>query len=283
MAVTSPPPDFTSSARASISAAGAAMTWVELFSELERKGLVRETTGTPSSVTVTARDVRLRRVERGHVFVALQAATSMVQHLLRRPSSGVRAVVSESPAACRQPRAPVDGRERARVALAVLAAAFYRQPSTEMQVVGVTGTNGKTTTAYLLRVDLRSRRNPVRSARHGRLPHRRALLRDATHTTPEAPEVQALLREMVDLAAAPASMEVLVARARSHRVDEVTFAAGVFTEPDPRPPRFPRRHGSRTFRRNGGSSTCCRRDAPGADQPRRSRGRDAGRARSRGR
>ena len=71
-----------------------------------------------------------------------------------------------------------------RAAMAPLAAAFYGHPSAAMTVVGVTGTNGKTTTTHLLAVDLRARR-AGRAACIGTL--------TGAHTTPEAPELQAAL------------------------------------------------------------------------------------------
>ena len=62
----------------------------------------------------------------------------------------------------------------ARLALAALAAVFYGDPSRELALVGVTGTNGKTTTTYLLAVHLRGRRGDVRAYRYYRLSHRKS-------------------------------------------------------------------------------------------------------------
>ena len=204
------------------------MTWVELCSELERKRLVQETTGTSSSVTVTGVTYDSRRVERGHVFVALQGrnvdGAAFAAQAIER---GAAAVVSESPAPAGS-RAPWLTVVDARVALAVLAAAFYRQPSAEMQVVGVTGTNGKTTTAYLVASIFEGA--GIRCGLLGTVGYRIGnSLREATHTTPEAAEVQALMREMVDSGCGACSMEVSSHALSLHRVDEVRFAAGIFT------------------------------------------------------
>ncbi len=204
------------------------MTWADLCSELERQGLVSQATETPSSVPVTGVTYDSRRVERGHVFVALQGrhadGAAFAAQAFER---GAVAVVSESPA-------PSGSRAlwltvvNARVALAVLAAAFYRRPSTQMQVVGVTGTNGKTTTAYLLASIFEAA--GVRCGLLGTVGYRIGdTLREATHTTPEAPDVQALMREMVDRGCGACSMEVSSHALSLHRVDEVRFAAAVFT------------------------------------------------------
>src|SRR5207302_1361923 len=91
-----------------------------------------------------------RAVTEGQVFVALKGlhtdGTAFARDAIDR---GAAVIVSEQPApgGVRVPWAMV---EDARLALALLAAEFYRHPSRDMQVVGITGTNGKTTTAYLI-------------------------------------------------------------------------------------------------------------------------------------
>ena len=118
--------------------------------------------------------------------------------------------------------------EDARLALALLAAAFYRHPSGEMQVVGITGTNGKTTTAYLIASIFEAA--GIRCGMLGTVAYRIGdELREATRTTPEAPDVQALLREMVDRGCGACAMEVSSHALALRRVDGMSFAAGVFT------------------------------------------------------
>ena len=97
-----------------------------------------------------------------------------------------------------------------------------------MQVVGITGTNGKTTTAYLVAsiFDAAELRCGVLGTVGYRIGDE---VREATHTTPEAPEVQALLREMVDRGCGACAMEVSSHALALRRVDGMTFAAGVFT------------------------------------------------------
>ena len=116
----------------------------------------------------------------------------------------------------------------ARRALGVLAAEFYSHPSHEMAVVGITGTNGKTTTAYLVQAIFE--RAGVRCGRLGTISHQvGADERSASLTTPEAPDIQRYLREMVDRGAAACAMEVSSHALALHRVTQVRFATAVFT------------------------------------------------------
>ena len=87
-------------------------------------------------------------------------------------------------------------------------------------------------------------------------------VREATRTTPEAPDVQRLLREMVDRGCGACVMEVsshALALRASTAID--VRGRGVH-EPDARPPRLPRRHGELLRARSGACSRCCRASAP---------------------
>ena len=97
-----------------------------------------------------------------------------------------------------------------------------------MQVVGITGTNGKTTTAYLLRAVFEAAGKKcgllgtvTYSVGDQELP--------ASRTTPEAPDVQRMFRQMVDAGCGACVMEVSSHALALRRVDETRFAAGVFT------------------------------------------------------
>ena len=111
-----------------------------------------------------------------------------------------------------------------------------------MPVVGVTGTNGKTTTAYLLASILDAA--GLKAGLLGTVTYRLGgEEREASRTTPEAPDVQQLLDEMIRQGCKSAVMEVSSHALALKRVDGMRFAAGDLHEPDARPPRFPRRHG----------------------------------------
>src|SRR2546422_7868823 len=97
-----------------------------------------------------------------------------------------------------------------------------------MQVVGITGTNGKTTTAHLVASIFEAA--GIRCGVVGTVAYRIGdEVREATRTTPEAPDVQELLREMVDRQCGACAMEVSSHALSLRRVDGITFAAGVFT------------------------------------------------------
>jgi len=115
-----------------------------------------------------------------------------------------------------------------RRALAALCNTFYRQPSRDLQVVGVTGTNGKTTTCYLLRSIFEAAGR--RTGYLGTVLYntgRRIL--PAPNTTPGPADLHALLSEMRDAGLHCAVMEVSSHALMQHRTDFIHFAAGVFT------------------------------------------------------
>jgi UDP-N-acetylmuramoyl-L-alanyl-D-glutamate--2,6-diaminopimelate ligase len=106
-----------------------------------------------------------------------------------------------------------------RAAMGPVAAAVYDHPSTALSVVGITGTNGKTTTAHLLASILREAGR--RTGMIGTL--------SGTHTTPEAPELQARLAAFREDGYAAVVMEVSSHALALQRVDGTRFAAAVFT------------------------------------------------------
>jgi UDP-N-acetylmuramoyl-L-alanyl-D-glutamate--2,6-diaminopimelate ligase len=116
----------------------------------------------------------------------------------------------------------------ARLALALLAAEFFGQPSRQMRVVGITGTNGKTTTSYLTSAMFDAAGMPC--GLMGTVAYRiGGQAFEATRTTPEAPELQGFMRRMVSAGSAACVMEVSSHALALRRVDGIDFAAGVFT------------------------------------------------------
>jgi len=115
-----------------------------------------------------------------------------------------------------------------RAVLPWLADAFFDHPSRRLDLVGVTGTNGKTTTTYMVEAILRAagRTAGLLGTVEVRVGGRR---RPAVHTTPEAPDLQRLLAEMADAGVQAAAMEVSSHGLALHRVDATRFRAAVFT------------------------------------------------------
>lgn len=116
----------------------------------------------------------------------------------------------------------------ARHALAVAAARFHEEPSKRLSVVGITGTNGKTTTTYLL--DSILRRAGRMTGMIGTVETRIGDARQpSARTTPESADLQALLADMVLAGVDAVSMEVSSHAIDLHRVDAVSFAVAAFT------------------------------------------------------
>ncbi len=118
--------------------------------------------------------------------------------------------------------------ENTRIALAHASAIFYGDPSHEMAVVGITGTNGKTTTTYL--VDSIARAAGHTTGILGTVEIRMADDRIATsRTTPESTDLQRMLAEMREVGVDTVSMEVSSHAIDLHRVTSVRFAVAAFT------------------------------------------------------
>jgi len=115
-----------------------------------------------------------------------------------------------------------------RRAMPVAAAEVQHHPSRELQLVGITGTNGKTTTAYLVASIPEEAGEPV--AMTGTVEYRLGKQRiKADRTTPEAPDMQRMLRQAVELGCRTAVMECSSQAMDFHRCDELDYAVAVFS------------------------------------------------------
>jgi UDP-N-acetylmuramoyl-L-alanyl-D-glutamate--2,6-diaminopimelate ligase len=115
-----------------------------------------------------------------------------------------------------------------RAAMAPVAARFYGDPTARLEVVGVTGTNGKTTTAFLLRALLEADGRPTGllgtvTSVIGGLEH------DVERTTPEAIDLQHTFARMLDAGDRACAMEVSSHALELHRADAIHFTAAIFT------------------------------------------------------
>ena len=184
--------------------------------------------GTVAGGNVSAIAYDSRTVEPGAVFVALRGVHADGAQFARDAiARGASIVVADTPA---PPGigAPWVQVSDARLAIAALAAVFYGDPSGELALVGVTGTNGKTTTTYLLASIFEAA--GVMSGRIGTIGYRIGNHEaDAARTTPEAPDLQRLLRDMVSRGAGAVVIEVSSHALALRRADHLRFAAGVFT------------------------------------------------------
>jgi UDP-N-acetylmuramoyl-L-alanyl-D-glutamate--2,6-diaminopimelate ligase len=169
-----------------------------------------------------------REVVPGGLFVALKGHQTD-GHLYVKDSlkQGARVVVTEADLAP-PPGVTVVRVPQARLALAHLSAAFYDHPSRELTLVGITGTNGKTSTSYLLEAILTAAGRRVGVV--GTVNYR---VGEATWpapvTTPESLDLQRLLRQMRAADVSHVFCEVSSHALDLRRVDKAAFAAGVFT------------------------------------------------------
>lgn len=116
----------------------------------------------------------------------------------------------------------------ARLAMSQMAAAFYGSPTATLPLIGITGTNGKTTTTYLIESILE--KSGIPAAVLGTVNYRfREKTIPAPNTTPESVDLQRTLRELIDLGAKGVVMEVSSHALQQRRVDGCCFDVGVFT------------------------------------------------------
>ena len=183
----------------------------------------------PKNPEITALTFDSRKVTPGSMFVAIRG-TSVDGHtfipLLEH--SGVGAIVCEQLPDKLLPGISYVVVDNTSVALGYLSSEWFGNPSRKLKLVGVTGTNGKTTTATLIYEMARL------------TGHKAGLLSTvcnyieteavhATQTTPDAYSINELMARMVDAGCTYAAMEVSSHAAHQHRIAGLTFAGGVFT------------------------------------------------------
>ncbi len=187
---------------------------------------------------------------------------------------GATALLVERPLALPVPQLVVPD---ARLAMALAADAFFGRPTRELEVAGVTGTNGKTTTAFVLYSVLAAagRRPGLLGTVEMRIGgERRAVIR----TTPEAIDLQRAFRELLDAGDRSCAMEASSHAVRAEAPGRDALPGARLHEPLPGPPRLPR-HPRGVLRRQAAALHGARRGRPPASRrgQRRRRARPAAR------
>ena len=159
------------------------------------------------------------------LFVAIRGERVDARRFV--PTLDVAAVIADGPVRAR-PGVTVIVVKNARVAMAELAAALHGQPAKQLPVVGITGTNGKTTVSWMLESILQAANVPCGVM--GTTGHRiRGKGIEAKHTTPESPVIQELLATMIREGCKAGIMEVSSIGIALERVASLPFRVAVFT------------------------------------------------------
>ena len=203
-----------------------------LLERLEKAGIVRERDGSFDDVMIHHLANDSRKVGQNGLFVAISGFHADGHAFIDKAvQNGAIAVVCEAMPVDHQVRFPGIAFVRvtnARAAIAELGSAFYGDPSEAMTMIGITGTNGKTTVSFLLHHVLMQLGRP--SGLIGTVDVRiRELVRETSLTTPDALDIYKLLREMADARCRVCIMEVSSHALEQERARTINFNIAVFT------------------------------------------------------
>ncbi len=178
---------------------------------------------------VTGIEYDSRRLHPGDVFVAIQGETTDGNGYIDAAiEAGAVAVITDSAQQAPRPGMAWVVVPHGRRALARVAANFYKRPAEKLAITGITGTNGKTTTAFLVEAILGAAGR--KSALVGTIEyHIAGRVIEAPHTTPEALELQRMFAEAVRNGATEAVMEVSSHALAQERVFGIPFNVAIFT------------------------------------------------------
>jgi UDP-N-acetylmuramoyl-L-alanyl-D-glutamate--2,6-diaminopimelate ligase len=178
--------------------------------------------------TVTDLQYDSRLVMPGALFAALRGGyVDGHDYVATAVERGAAAIMVEQEMPVDVPQVVVPD---SRADLAVIAARFFGNPSHELRVIGITGTDGKTTTSYIVDHILRSagRKTGMIGTVSVRIGDE-TVDHETRQTTPESVDIQRLLRQMVDAGVTDAILEATSHGLDLHRLDHVRFQVGVVT------------------------------------------------------
>lgn len=191
------------------------------------EGVTLTQSGISRDVQITSVSYDTRNLQPGALFVALSGyKTDGHRYIAEALEKGAAAVLCQTPPEANGPWLVC---QDTRAALATVSANWFGHPAQRMKLIAVTGTNGKTTTTYLMQEVLEC----CAGATVGLIGTNRNMIGGesipATRTTPESYDLQELLCRMADAGCTHVVMEVSSHALVLHRVDGLQFAAGIFT------------------------------------------------------
>ena len=169
-----------------------------------------------------------RKVRPGYLYVAIKGYKADGHNFIKKSlECGAQAIVSEEKLSL-DTSIPQIVVRNTRKALSSLSCCFYNNPSQKINVVGVTGTNGKTTTTFLTKSIIE--KAGYEAGLIGTINYQIGeKMITAQETTPESVELQRLIAEMVEAKIKFAVMEVSSHSAIQHRIENIDFKTAVFT------------------------------------------------------
>ncbi len=189
---------------------------------------VQKWTG-PKDIAISDLSFDSRLVQPGQMFVAVKGTLADGHKFISSAiEKGARVIVCETLPEKQEPDITYIKVHNPAIALGILSSNFYDNPSEKLQLIGITGTNGKTTAATLL-----YRLFSKLGYKSGLLSTVRNYIIDraiaATHTTPDALQINRILKEMVDSGCKYAFMEVSSHSVVQERIAGLNFRGGIFT------------------------------------------------------
>jgi UDP-N-acetylmuramoyl-L-alanyl-D-glutamate--2,6-diaminopimelate ligase len=183
----------------------------------------------PTDITVAKVEFDSRKIAAGDAFVAIKGTLSDGHEYIEKAISlGATTIVCEALQDVEADGVTYVVVKSAHAALAFMAANYYGNPSENLKLVGVTGTNGKTTIATLLYQLFKNA-----GFKTGLLSTVKVMVDDkeyaATHTTPHSLSINGYLQEMAEVGCEYCFMEVSSHGIHQHRTDGLLFAGGIFT------------------------------------------------------
>ncbi|MDD6214729.1 MAG: UDP-N-acetylmuramoyl-L-alanyl-D-glutamate--2,6-diaminopimelate ligase [Firmicutes bacterium] len=180
-------------------------------------------------IEITGIAIDSRKVQNGYVFICISGLEDDGHRYAKKAAeNGAAVIVAEKPLDVNVPLVLV---ENTKIEMANISAKFYGEPEKRLKLVGITGTNGKTTVSYLIKAMLEQtgKKVGIIGTNEILVGHEDVGIRSTTPTTPNALELRQIFSKMVDMGAEYVVMEVSSHALDLHRVYGLEYEVGVFT------------------------------------------------------